>query len=79
MPPEIRAELGFNSIRVYFGDLLHIDVRRSTFRSLQTYLWPNYYAIEFVQAGGNMLVEYETEERWKAVLIALEKLKLHGE
>lgn len=75
----VRGAIEFDSIRIYFGDELHIDIRRSTYRGLQTWKWPGHYAIEFALDGATLKVEYTHEERWKAVRDALMGLPLNGE
>lgn len=78
---EVRAELGFDSIRVYLQDKLHIDIRRSTYRGSQAWMWPSNYKIEFYMAGCSlpMVVEYTSQETFFAVLTELAKLPLSGE
>lgn len=75
----IKGIIEFDSIRVYFGDELHIDIRRSTYRGMQSWKWPGNYVIEFALDGCLLKVEYTTEDRWKAVLAELKKLPLNGE
>ena len=79
-PPAVRGAIEFDSIRVYINDTLHIDVQRSKLRGIGSWQWANgYFAIEFIFERNRMLVEYETRERWKAVLDELKRLPLHGE
>ena len=79
MAPEIRAELDFDSIRVYFGELLHIDIRRSEYRGLQAWKWDGNYKIEIsLSDTAPMLIEYTDEDRWRTVLAELAKLPLNG-
>lgn len=76
----VRAELDFDSIRVFINDRLHIDVRRSTYRAMQAWKWSGNYKIEFSVADAKpMLVEYEEQDLWLAVLEELAKLPLSGE
>jgi hypothetical protein len=76
----IRGELAFDSIRVYFGDTLHIDIRRSAYRGLQAWKWQENFKIEFSIADTKpMLAEYTSEELWLAVLEELKKLPLSGD
>lgn len=78
--PPVRAVLEFDAIRVYFGDTLHIDIRRRTYRGLQTYIWPNNFTIEFSLAGCQpMKAEYTDVARFLAVVKALQALPLNGE
>ena len=76
----VRAELGFDSIRVYLGDTLHIDIRRKEYRGLQSWKWRRNYKIEFsLSDAPPMLVEYTDEALWLAVLGELDKLPLNGD
>lgn len=76
---DVKARIEFDSIRVYFGNDLHIDIRRSTYRGMQAWKWPGHYVLEFALDGSLLKVEYTQEERWKAVLSALQQLPLNGE
>jgi len=76
--PPIRGELGFDSIRIYIGDALHIDIRRSAYRGLQSWKWQDNYSIEFALDGATLTVEYTDEASWLAVLSELQKLPLNG-
>ena len=75
----IRAEIAFDSIRVYIKDQLHIDIRRSTYRGMQAWKWPGHYVIEFALDGSLLKIEYTNEDLWKEVLEELRKLPLNGE
>lgn len=79
MPPEIRGAIEFDSIRIYFGSDLHIDIRRSTYRGMQAWKWPGHFVIEFALDGALLKCEYTDEARWKAVIAELQKLNLNGE
>lgn len=77
---EVRGAIEFDTIRVYIDETLHIDIRRSKLQSISAWRWANgYFAIEFILDRNRMLLEYETEDLWKAVLEELSKLPLHGE
>lgn len=77
--PSVRGAIEFDSIRIYFGEELHIDIRRSTYRGMQAWKWPGHYVIEFALDGCLMKSEYTDETRWKAVLSELRNLALNGE
>jgi hypothetical protein len=81
MTASVRAEIDFASVRVYIADTLHLDFRRADYRGLQSWQWKGgYWAIEIYLADvpAPMLVEYEREETWRAVLDALKQVKLSG-
>lgn len=75
----IRAEISFASVRVYMGDLLHLDFRRDSYVGMQAWKYPGYWAIEiYCKDCAPILAEYEREETWHAVLDALASVKLSG-
>jgi len=75
MPP-VRAEVVFDAIRVWFGDVLHAEIRRSTYRGLYAWKWDGNYGIDVTTDGGRMRLQYTTEALWLAVLKALAALPL---
>lgn len=78
--PPVRAAVEFDSIRVYFGETLHIDVRRREYRGLQTWIWPGNYILEISIADTYpMRIEYTDPARFGAVVKAIQALPLNGE
>jgi hypothetical protein len=78
--PPVRGVVEFDAIRVYFGETLHIDLRRRSYRGLQTWIYPGNYIIEFSMADSlPMRVEYTDVARFAAVVKALAGLPLNGE
>ena len=78
--PPIKGAIEFDSIRVYFGELVHIDIRRRTYRGMQTFIYPGNYIIEFsMENTPPMRVEYVEVERFVAVVKALQTLAINGE
>jgi len=80
-PPPVNelTELGFDSVRVYINDALHLDFRRSTYRGMQTWLWAANYKIEIYLAGATIPLEYTDEGLWREVRDGLAALPLNGE
>lgn len=76
---EVKTELGFDSVRVYINDALHLDFRRSTYRGMQTWLWAANYKIEIYLAGATIPLEYTDEGLWREVRDGLAALPLNGE
>jgi len=61
------------SIKVYFGDALHVHIRRSVYLGFQSWSdGPHDYSIEFALEGGSILTEYDNAENWLAILRALD-------
>lgn len=70
-----RVEIKFDSIRVYFGDLLHLHVKRSKLLGIQSWRYgDNNYFIEFTMEGNAIVCEYDDNEKFSAVLAQLDKL-----
>lgn len=68
-----RVAVDHYAIRVYFGDVLHIHVKRSAFLGLQSWSdGPNDYSIEFSLTEGSILTEYDDAEKWLAILKLLD-------
>jgi len=65
------------SIRIYFGNVLHVYLKRSAFLGLQS--WSdssNEFSIEFALVGGSLIVEYDDAEKWLAILKGLDGILL---
>jgi hypothetical protein len=78
--PPIKGALEFDSIRVYFGELVHIDVRRRCYRGFQTFIYPGNFIVEISLEGTPpMRCEYTDGARFAAVVKALQALPLNGE
>jgi hypothetical protein len=68
-----RVEVDHYSIRVYFGDALHIHIRRSVYLGFQSWSdGPHDFSIEFALDGGSLLTEYDNAESWRSILRALD-------
>jgi len=73
--PAPRVVADHYSIKVYFGDVLHVHVKRSAFLGLQSWSdGPHHYSIEFSLTDGFLTVEYDDAENWRAILGALDRL-----
>lgn len=78
--PPVRGVIEFDSIRVYFGSTLHIDIRRRTYRGMQTWIYPGNYIVEISMADAlPMRLEYTDVGRFYEVVKALQKLPMNGE
>lgn len=74
--PDIVVKLEFDSLRVYIKNTLHVHIRRSDLLGVQSWQWPNYYAIEYVMKGGTVLTEYTEIETWLSILTQLQTLQI---
>lgn len=77
---KVRAAAGFECISVHIDGLLHLWIERQKLLGMRSYIEDNgsLYGIVFAMDGGNIEVEYDTREKWEAVLKAVEPL-LTGE
>ena len=72
-----RVVVDHYSIRIYFGNVLHVYIKRSEFLGLQS--WSdssNEYSIEFALVGGSLIVEYDEAEKWLEILKAMDGILL---
>lgn len=72
---DIRVELHFDAIKIYFGNLLHAYILRSKLLGIQSWrAGENNYFIEYTLNGNNLLTEYDDLEKFQAVLKGLEEI-----
>lgn len=63
--------------RVYINDLIHVALKRSTIIGVNTWTESEkQYFIEYTLVGGVVKCEYDSEDKWTAVLNELNKLIL---
>lgn len=69
-----RVELKFDSIRIYFGALLHLSIRRSELFAVQSWRRgaANYFIEYTARGGAAVLTEYDSREKFAAVLRQLD-------
>jgi hypothetical protein len=67
--------LEFDSLRIYFGDTLHLHVKRSKLLGVQSWRYgENNYSIEYTMDGNNILTEYDDKEKFEAILRRLDEI-----
>jgi hypothetical protein len=67
--------MGFNHLKVKFGDLTHFRIDTTKYIAHQS--WREGYGnrkfvIEYFTTGGPILCEYDSEEKWSAILAGLD-------
>jgi hypothetical protein len=73
--PEIRVVATYYAFKVMIGDLCHVRLDRQRFVGFQSWReGPCRFCIEYTLQGGDILTEYDTIEKWRAVLCGLEKV-----
>ena len=73
--PTIRVEMGHYALRIYINDTLHLYIQRSQLGPFQAWRdGPKHFSIEYHLANGQkLLTEYDTPEKWKAILEGLDR------
>lgn len=73
MTPEIKT--GYECIRIYFGGVLHLHLQRPVF-AVQSWVLmkEGKFTIQYTTAGGEITSEYDSREKWEAILNGLDKI-----
>lgn len=71
----ITVQMGFNHLKVRFGDTTHLRIDTTKLVGFQS--WREGYGnrkfvIEFTLIGGQIVCEYDSEAKWKAILAGLD-------
>jgi len=72
----ISVEMTYNALKVKFGDVTHlrIDVTKLIGHQAWREGYGNHkFVIEYTTTGGPIVCEYDTEEKWLAILDGLDK------
>lgn len=74
---DISVKMQFNALKVYFGDVTHLRIDATKLVGHQS--WREGYGnrkwvIEYTVSGtAPIICEYDSEEKWKAILVGLDK------
>lgn len=74
--PNITVRVQFNALKVLFGDVTHLRIDATKLLGHQS--WREGYGnkkfvIEYTVAGGGPIIcEYDSEDKWKAILAGLD-------
>ena len=73
MTPEVAVD--YESIKIRFGGLLHLHLRRPIF-AVQSWVEERQakFTIQYTTAGGEVTSEYDDREKWKAILVEIDKV-----
>jgi hypothetical protein len=68
-----------NSFKVYINDILHMEINQNNFNTLRSWkispnLDPDPFFIEIKSNGSNTIYQYDTMEKWVAILKELDKM-----
>jgi hypothetical protein len=70
-----RVVVDYYGIRIYFGAVLHLHVKRSKLLGVQSWRdGETNYSIEFVLNGGSVRAEYDDRATWETILKALDEV-----
>ena len=72
----ISVEMSFNALKVRFGDITHLRIDAT--KLIGHHAWREGYGnrkfvIEYTTTGGQIVCEYDTEEKWREILTGLDK------
>lgn len=74
-PPECEVDFAFDAIRVKYGGVIHLRLRRSALLGIQSWKrGQSNYFIEFTMVGGVITSEYDDAEKWKMILAKLDEI-----
>ena len=75
MAADIKVEVRYDAVQVLIDGVLHLHVIRSKLLGVQSWVREaeGAYVIEFAMQGGSMESDYDTKEKWLAVLAGLSK------
>lgn len=72
---DVRVELGYNCLKVYFLDTLHLRIKLSELIGVQSWrTGDKNFSIEYTMIGGSVTTEYDCPEKWKAILSGVDRL-----
>lgn len=73
---QVEATAGFECFTVRINGILHLWVDQAKLLGVRAYIEKNdsVFGIVFAMDGGNLETEYDTREKWEAVLKAVEPL-----
>jgi hypothetical protein len=67
--------LDYYAIRIYFGEVLHLHVKRAKLLAVQSWTdGEKNYSIEYVLRGGSIRTQYGDFAIWRSILNALDSV-----
>jgi hypothetical protein len=79
MPNEYSISVEDNQVKIYINGLIHLMLKKDRLLGFDSWILENAsfkYCIEFYLQGGTILLEYDTQEKWAAVLKLLDRKDL---
>jgi hypothetical protein len=73
--PQVEVKAEYDALRILFNGVLHVHLIRSKFLGMQSWMRrpEGKYCIEFTMADGTITCDYDSQEKWQAVLDGLAK------
>lgn len=66
-------KIDFNTIRIYFGPVLHLCINRVNLIGVQSWICDDYrHTIEYNFPGCSIITEYDKRETFEHILAALD-------
>lgn len=75
-PAGITVGMSFNALKVCFGDVTHLRIDATKLIGHQSWRegYGNHkFVIEYTTTAGQIICEYDTEDKWKAILAGLDR------
>lgn len=71
--PDIDVCVEYDALRIYFNGALHVHIVRSQLIGVQSWMRraTGKYYVEFTLVGGTITCDYDTPQKWRAVLNGL--------
>jgi hypothetical protein len=76
MPAEYSISVEDNQVKIYINELIHLMLRKDKLLGFDSWILENAsfkYCIEFYLQGSTILLEYDTREKWEAILRLLDR------
>lgn len=80
MTPTIEVTPEFEAIVIRIGGIMHLWVDRTKLLGIQSWVMSGrrQFVIEFAMDGGTITTDYDTREKWEAILNGLHVLLTTG-
>lgn len=72
---DVEVKLGFDCLKVYFGDVMHLRIKLSELLGVQSWRQgDNNYFIEYTLDRHCITTEYDCPVKWKTILSRIDDL-----
>lgn len=78
MSAPVTLDVVYGAAIIRIAGTTHLNFRTDRFIGFQTWLGEDRYCIEITLDGGSIQTEYDTAEKWEAVISAIETATCSG-